>query len=290
MLIYLKLVLTMAIWGGTFIAGRVVVQTMGPFSAAFCRFVIASLCLLTLTHLLEGKLPHLRRHQVPLIGLLGLTGVVAYNAFFFMGLQTTPASRASLIIATNPTFVAIAAALFLREPLTRLKLAGILTSLLGVSVVISRGDLATLFAGDIGIGDLFLLGSVTSWVVYTLVGKRVMGELSPLVATTYACLVGTAVLLLIALGEGLVTQWAQVAPMAWWGVLYLGALGTAVGFSWYYVGVRAIGTARASIFINLVPVFAITFAALLLGEPITLPLLVGGALVIAGVYLTNRSH
>lgn len=134
-----------------------------------------------------------------------------------------------------------------------------------------------------------MLGCVASWVVYTLTGKRVMQEISPLVATTYACLFGTAALLIAALGEGIMQTWTQVAPAAWLGVLYLGMLGTAAGFLWYYEGVKAIGSAQASIFINLVPMFAIAFATVFLGEPITLPLLVGGALVVTGVYLTNRS-
>jgi len=289
MWIYLKLILTMAIWGGTFIAGRIAVQTMGPLSVAFCRFAIASLTLLVLSYGLDGKLPRLQRRHLPWVALLGLSGVFFYSIFFFGGLQTIEAGRAALIVALNPVVIAIVASLVFREPLTRLKLAGIATSLVGATIIISKGNLTTLLSQGIGRGDLLLLGCVASWVVYTLTGKRVMRELSPLVATTYACLFGTAALLIVALHEGLVQTWMQVAPAAWVGVLYLGMLGTAAGFLWYYEGVQAIGSAKASIFINLVPVFAIAFATVLLGEPITLPLLLGGGLVVTGVYFTNRS-
>lgn len=288
--IYPKLILTMAFWGGTFIAARIAVQTMEPFAAAFCRFAIASLCLVVLTLRLEGTLPRLTARQVVLLILLGLSGVFAYNAFFFLGLQTVPASRGALIVATNPVFIAIFSALLLKESLTRLKIFGILLSLAGVAVVISGGNPATLLAGDIGRGDLYMMGCVLSWVMYTLVGKRVMGGLSPLVATTYACLFGTLALLGVALLQGLIADWATFTPAAWLSVAYLGIFGTAAGFNWYYEGVLAIGSAKASIFINLVPVFAIALAALLLGEPITLPLIVGAILVISGVYLTNRSN
>lgn len=288
--IYSKLILTMAFWGGTFIAARIAVQTMEPFAAAFCRFAIASLCLILLTLRLEGQLPRLTIRQGVLLLVLGLSGVFAYNAFFFLGLQTVPASRAALIVATNPVFIAIFSALLLKEPLTRLKIVGILLSLVGVTVVISGGNPATLFAGEVGQGELYILGCVASWVVYTLVGKRVMGNLSPLMATTYACLLGTLALLGVALLRGLVADWPTFAPAAWLSVAYLGIFGTAAGFNWYYEGVLAIGSAKASIFINLVPVFAIALAVLVLGEPITLPLVIGGALVITGVFLTNRSH
>jgi drug/metabolite transporter (DMT)-like permease len=288
-MIYLKLVLTMALWGGTFIAGRVVVQTMGPFSAAFCRFAIASLVLLLLTRALEGKLPLLKRHQLPLMVLLGLSGIFAYNVLFFLGLQTTPASRAALIIALNPSVVALSGALVFRERLKPLKWFGVIISLLGAAIVISRGNPIALLSDGVGLGDLFLMGCVLSWVVYTFAGKRVMAELSPFVATTYACLIGTAALAIPAWLEASSHHWPQVAPGAWIGIAYLGLFGTAAGFTWYYEGVKAIGSARAAIFINLVPVFAITFAIAFLGEHVTLPLLTGGLLVMTGVYLANRS-
>jgi drug/metabolite transporter (DMT)-like permease len=104
MITYVKLLLMAVFWGGTFIAGRVIARDVQPFSAAFSRFLIASALLLLLTWQVEGRLPGIkRRHILPLI-LLGMTGVVGYNVFFFNGLQTVSAGRASVIVATNPIF------------------------------------------------------------------------------------------------------------------------------------------------------------------------------------------
>ena len=286
-MIYLQLVLTAVIWGGTFIAGRIVVAEISPFSAAFLRFAVAVVCLLLITYKLEGGLAKLKLRQLPQIVLLGLSGVFAYNIFFFLGLQTIAAGRAALIVALNPTAIALISALVLGERLTPLKLLGIVTSLVGAAIVIGRGNPFDLMAGGLQQGDLFLFGCVASWVIYTLVGKQVMGTLSPLVATTYACLMGTVALFPPALYNGLI-QDLQLSLATGLGILYLGLLGSALGFSWYYAGVRAIGAAKASIFINLVPVAAILLAALLLGEPITGALAIGGGLVIAGVLCTNR--
>ncbi|PSN10072.1 EamA family transporter [filamentous cyanobacterium CCT1] len=288
MMTYLKLLMTMALWGGTFIAGRLVVQDMGAFSAAFCRFAIASLALLILTHTLEGALPCPPRKLWLPIALLGLTGIFAYNVFFFSGLKTVEAGRAALIIALNPVAIALGAALWLKDPLSRTRLAGIGLSLLGAAVVISDGNPVKLLRGDVGLGELFMLGCVLSWMSYTLLGKAVMAELSPFAATTYACLSGALMLLGPALGEGLVGAIATATVTTWVGLLYLGVLGSAVGFSWYYDGLRQLGPARAGVFINLVPVFAIALAALFLNEIPTSSLLLGGSLVIAGVVLTNR--
>jgi len=164
LIVYLKLVLTAVVWGGTFIAGRWVVQSLEPFSAAFCRFAVSSICLLFLTAQQEGQLPRLQRKQLTQVILLGMTGVFAYNAFFFLGLQTIAASRAALIVALNPTFIALGSVLFFKDKLTILKLIGLITSLLGAALAISRGNIVNILADNLSIGDLFLFGCVFSWV------------------------------------------------------------------------------------------------------------------------------
>jgi drug/metabolite transporter (DMT)-like permease len=286
-MVYVKLVLTAVIWGGTFIAGRVVAQNIEPFSAAFYRFAIASVCLLLLIQKIEGGIPRLKWQQIPLVTFLGLSGVFAYNTFFFMGLKAITASRAALIIALNPIFISLTSALFFKEKLTYLKLIGVVTSLLGAFLVISRGNIWGLLAGGLGWGEVFIFGCVCSWVTYTLIGKLAMKELSPLAATTYACMIGGAALFLPAWREGLMQDWWQITPLAWLGVLYLGLFGSAIGFTWYYEGLRAVGPAKAGVFINLVPVSAVLLAGLLLNEQLTPTLLLGGTLVLTGVSLTT---
>ena len=104
---YLKLVLTAIFWGGTFIAGRVVSQQVSPFSAAFFRFIMASLCLLLVIRLKEGRFPLPAKQQLFPLFLLGLTGIFAYNYFFFKGLKLVEAGRASVIVAQNPIVIAL---------------------------------------------------------------------------------------------------------------------------------------------------------------------------------------
>ncbi|AFZ29659.1 protein of unknown function DUF6 transmembrane [Gloeocapsa sp. PCC 7428] len=289
MVVYLKLILTAVVWGGTFIAGRVIVQDLDPFSAAFCRFAVSSICLLFLTLKQEGQLPRLHQKQLIQVILLGMTGVFAYNAFFFLGLQTIAASRAALIVALNPTFIALGSALFFKDKLTAFKIIGIIVSLLGAALAISRGNVVNILDDNLSIGDLFLFGCVFSWVAYTLIGKLAMQQLSPLVATTYACLIGTIALFFPALSEGILQHFFQINFVTWLVIWYLGFLSSALGFIWYSEGVRVIGPAKAAIFINLVPVSAILLAAVLLREEITLSLLAGGILVVMGVFLTNKA-
>ncbi|MGA8179645.1 MAG: DMT family transporter, partial [Desulfobacterales bacterium] len=107
MLVYVKLTLTAVLWGGTFIAGRVVARDVGPFSAAFFRFFIASIFLVLFTCKIEGRLPALRKRQIIPVFLLGMTGVFLYNVFFFKGLKIIHAGRAAVIIAGNPIIITL---------------------------------------------------------------------------------------------------------------------------------------------------------------------------------------
>jgi len=286
-LVYSKLVLVAIIWGGTFIAGRVAATEMPAPTAALWRYLIACGALLLLSWRLEGGLPVLSRQQWVGVILLGMTGVAAYNLLFMFGLERVPASRGSLIMAFNPVATLLGAALFLGEPLTRYRVAGILLALLGVSIVLGHGHPLQLFTGHVGIGEVALLGCAMAWATYTLLGKRILQGLSPLAATTYAALTGVAILAIAAALSGdLIVP--QASLTGWICLAYLGVFGTAVAFVWFYDGVKVLGPARTAVFINLVPVAAVTLGVLLLGEPLEMSMLSGGVLVILGVFIINR--
>jgi drug/metabolite transporter (DMT)-like permease len=275
--LYLKLVLTAIFWGGTFIAARVIAQEAGPFSASFLRFVVASFFLLAFVVRVHGSLPLLERKQLAPIVLLGLTGIVAYNFLFFSGLRIISASRASLIVATNPAFIALFSALFFKEHIGLGRSLGIILSVTGAVIVVSRGNPLTILQGDLGLGELNIFGCVVSWVAYSLIGKTAMKNLSPLLFPA-------------ALHEGIAQSVWHYSPSVWLGVFYLGFFGSAMGFIWYYEGIKAIGPSRAGVFINVVPVSAILLASLILNEVMDASLAVGAMFVIGGVYLTNRSR
>lgn len=286
--VYLKLFGMAVFWGGTFIAGKLAAQHVGPYSAAFLRFAIASFFLLLAAWKIDGRLPALKRNQLLPVFLLGLTGVLAYNVFFFKGLKLIEAGRAAIIIANNPIFIALFSALIFRERLTPVRLAGILVSISGAVLVITRGSWAALSSGAVGWGELFILGCVASWVTFSLLGKMLLAEMSPLASVLYASISGALCLALPAWHEGLLTVWPGYTPVDWAALFYLGFFGTVLGFVWYYQGIQKIGAMKAGVFINFVPVSAIIFSFFILDEPLTGSLLAGTALVLSGVYLTNR--
>jgi len=286
--LYAKLVLVAAIWGGQYSAGRFLSDVLPWFTSSALRFVVATAILVVLSYAWEGGLPRLDGRRFAAMLALAFTGVFVFNVGFFAGLEHVPAGRGALIMALNPVMTALGAWLFFGERMSRLRVCGIALAVAGVTVVISRGDLGALAHGAIGLGELFLFGSVLGWVAYTLMGRAVLKGMSPLGATTWASLLGMLMLVACAVFERPWQALAALPPSGWVAIAYLGALGTVVAFLWFYQGVQRIGPARSAIFLSFVPVFGVVFAALVLGEPILVSMIVGGAMVVGGVLLTNR--
>lgn len=287
-LVYLKLIGVAAIWGGTFIAARIVALVLPPEMGAVGRFGIATLGFLAVAFALEGGLPRLTRAQTLGTLALGFSGIFLYNVGFFTALSQLPASRTALFVSLNPVVTLIGAYLFLNERLSPIRLLGIALALIGVTIVITRGELASLSDGSFGVGEAAMMVAVVSWATYTLIGRVVMRNLSVIAATTYAALWGTGFLTL-----NLIAHWqpmpaAALTSSTLAALVYLGLVGTVVAFTWYAQGVNAVGAARAAVFTNLVPVFAVIQASLILGEAILPSMVVGGAIAICGVMLANK--
>ncbi len=253
----ISLVLTMLFWGGTFISGRMLAGTLPPASASFLRFSIASLFLVVLLFITEGKLSPPPKKKWLSLFLLGLTGVFSYNVFFFIGLRHIGAGRASLIIASTPLVISICATVLLRESLSLKRFCGILVSLIGAVLVISNGHPGSLLSGGFGSGEKAMVGCVLSWSAYSLIGRSVLTSVSPLAAVCYSSIIGTFLLFWPAVFEGMFANLSAITVHDWLNLSYLGICGTELGFSLYYRRIKPIGASRAGVFTNLVPLFSI---------------------------------
>lgn len=284
--IYAKLAVMALMWSGVFAATKIALASIEVFTAVFLRFWCGAVLLMLLLVRREGRLPHVTGRQAALILVLALVGITVYNAFFNLGLSLVEASRAALIVPVNPAFTALFAWLIFRERMSGARALGVLLSVGGALWVITRGEPARLLELSLGRGELYLVFCMFTWTFYTLLGRVALVGLSPLALTAYTMFVGSVGLAgLAALEPG---SLADVTPASWAALGYLVVFGTVIPFLWYYEGVKAIGAARAAQFISLVPPLAVTESVLLLGEPFSHALLVGGAMVAAGLLLTNR--
>jgi len=273
-------------WSGVFPAVNIVLKSMGLFTSAFLRFGAAAVILLIVLRLREHRLPRPSPREAVLVVVLGLLGITLYNSLFMAGLALVEASRAAVIVPTNPAFTALFAALLLKERFSATRAAGIACCVLGALWVLARGDPRAFLDLNFGTGELILVVCIFMWSAYTLLGRVALSALPPLALTAYVMTAGSIALALPAWLEQ--DSLAGATWQAWVALGYLILFGTVLPFLWFNQGVKALGAARAAQFINLVPPIAVAESVLILGEPMTPALYVGAALVVVGLYLTNK--
>jgi drug/metabolite transporter (DMT)-like permease len=216
--------------------------------------------------------------------VLGLIGQFGYQAFFAEGLRRTSVANASLTIGCTPIMVSLASAALGRDRLGPMHWIGIAASALGMYLVVGVGARVS---GESLSGDLMMLACVVCWTVYTLAGRELLLRHSPLIVTGVSMAIGTV--LYVAWAQPVIetTSFATLPTFVWTGIALSALLALNVGYVIWYVGVQRLGSARTSLYSNLVPVAALVAAALWLGEPIAGAKLAGAILVIGGLAITR---
>ena len=283
-MIYIKLILVAIMWGGTFIATKMVSHVFGSFTGASYRYLVALLFMVPILLVKDPKAFKVTKKQLFQLSLLGATGIFAYSFFFFTGLRMVKASHGALIVALNPVLVMLISSSIGKERISRIKIIGLLLSIAGTAIVIARGDLLDLFTMFTW-GDAFMLGCPISWALYTYFAKDALKFATPLQASTWAIVIGLAMILFFVPFE---TYPTKVDWTIWLAIVYLGICGSVLGFVWYYEGIKEIGPVKTSVFNNLIPIFAVMFSVVLLDETIHAYMWYGSALVISGVYIINK--
>ncbi|MEH7084328.1 DMT family transporter [Neobacillus drentensis] len=288
-LIYGMLIFATATWGSAFIAGKIAVQDFEPATVAFLRFLGAAVLLFPLMWLTEKNRIRPTLKDYGLFAVLGLTGIALYNICFFIATKHAPVIKSSLFIASNPVLIVLLSGIFLKETITKNHIIGMMIALIGVTFIITDGHVFSLFEIGFETIDFVLLGAVISWALYSVVGKVVLKKFSSVESTTYAVAFGTLFLLPFAFVE---TRWKDVQHAdisTWIAIAHMSIFVTVVAFIMYYYGIKEIGAAKASIFINVMPVSAVLMATIFLNETFTLAHGIGAAFVLSGVYLGTNT-
>jgi drug/metabolite transporter (DMT)-like permease len=283
---YLFLTLAPLFWAGNFVFGKPLLEALPPFGINLFRWVLACLVLVPLTLVLEGRFPRPARHQWPTLAAMALTGVVLFNGLVYLSLAYTTSTNAALINGATPILTMVLAAAVGLDRLTGRRLAGALVSLLGVSWIISRGSLEALIGLSFNRGDLVMLVATLMWAIYTILLNRTRDALSPLAMLTIVAVLALPPLSVIGGYELMSRSVGPITPLVVVGLVYISVLASVAAFMAWSVGIKGIGAARGSIFLNLIPVFTAVIAVITLGERVGMVQLVGGLLVIGGVTLS----
>jgi drug/metabolite transporter (DMT)-like permease len=283
---YVGLCLATLCWASAFIAGKLVLAEITPLSAAGLRHLAAMLLLAPFAWRRRGS-ANLRAAAVPL-AIIALCGGVMYQWVFMAALQRTSATNTSLLIALNPAITFLFAPL-VGESYTRGGLLGIALALTGAVLVITHGDLAVLGSLDATrLGDLLALFAAVLWAIFNLASRRVVLHVPHSLTNTVTYGVGSLVLLLLATPEAPVTQLAQASWTARGALLTMVIFSSVAAGQLFLHGVHTVGVSRTVVFVYLIPVVTAALSALLLGESLLPAQVIGGAAVLAGVYVTTR--
>jgi drug/metabolite transporter (DMT)-like permease len=279
------LVLAAMLWAGNFIVGRALRDTVAPLDLTVWRWSIALIALLPFT--LRGLLAQralLWRHRFFVLAL-GATGLAVPHVCIYAALQQSPALNVVLLMIQAPLFVAVGAWVAFNKRPTAAHVCGLVVALLGAVTVITRGQPQLLLSLQGHRADLLMLPALLGAMVHMLLLARTPSGLSQgplLTASVMAALLCLAPA--VAWQGGL--SWPAGAP-ATAGVIYTGVLASAVAFWAWNTGVAALGPVAASRHMMLMPVYGAALAWPVLGEPVGLYQALGGAVVLAGLWLAR---
>ena len=284
---YASLTTAAVLWGGSVIAQKWGVSFFSPLHLAFLRGTGATLCLLPAWLGSKEKRGAFRAADLPHFFLLAFLAMIGNQLSNYYGLRTIPASEAGMIMGLTPVLTVLLSSFFFSEPMTRRKIGGSLLSFAGVLLVVAKPVGGT--AASSWRGDLFIGAGVCSWVLYTLLSRRVLRRHSSLTLSLATISIGTALLAPFSIMEkGSLLEWEAVPFSAWVALSYLVLFASALAFVVWNIGLQAVGPERASVFSNLIPVTALLLGMVLLAEQISARQAVGMVLILMSVWLVNR--
>ena len=277
----LYLVLANLFWAGNYVVGQAAVASMTPMDLTFWRWALAAVPLLLLAHFVEKPdwRAVLRRWRVLL--LLSVLGMSGYTLLLYGALGHTSAMNASLITAANPALIVVMAIVLLGEKTTRLGWTGICLGLLGVLLVLTRGELERVFSLSINTGELLMLGAIVVWGFYTILARR-LGV--PAIAAT-AVQVVMAVVMLAPFALATDVRFPQTAAEGW-SLAYIALFPSLGAYLLWNLALKSTSPGTAGNYLNLIVVFT-AIITVAMGTPLTAVQIVGGLMVIAGVLLTG---
>mgnify|MGYP001817831074 FL=1 len=284
---YLLLVMTTLFWGGNFNVARAVSGEVPPLGLSFWRWMVAWMILFPLAYRSMWRGRHLLVEHWLIVLLLAVSGVTLFNSLVYLGLQTTTAINASLMQSVNPVFIILLSMLLLGNRPRARQWLGMLVSMAGAVVILTRGDVVVLRELKFASGDLFVLLAVFLWGLYTVLLKKVPADLRGMPLLGYTVTLGTILILPFYLHDTLSGRPLVITPASVASILYVAIFPSVLAYFFWNHATERIGPERTGQFSHLIPVFGILIATLVLGESLQAYHLAGILLVSAGLLLAN---
>jgi len=282
---YLLIIIAVIFWGSSFIATKVALKELSPETIISLRLIIASVFLFITAILLKKDFSiNLKSH--------GFIFILALIAVFHLmiqvtGLKYTTASNTGWIIGTAPIFMAILAAIFFREKIGLLKVAGIIIAMFGLLLLIGKGNITNVdFIKNKG--DLLVLASAFTWGVYSMVNKKISLSYSPLMTILYLFIMMAVIIIPFNLNTASVNSVVNLSLNGWISILFLGLFCSGIAYVIWAYSLRDLESAKVGTFLYFEPLVTVVTAWLLLSESITALMIFSGIIITLGVVLVNK--
>jgi drug/metabolite transporter (DMT)-like permease len=281
----LLILLAVIFWGTSFVATKTVLNEIKPVTVIILRLILASI-LLTIIALYTKRKFSLNLKSHSWIFILALVAVF-HLWIQVTGLQYTTAANTGWIIGTAPIFMAILGFVFYKEKITLLQFLGILVALVGLLLLIGKGDIT-----NIGLienkGDLLVLGSAFTWGVYSMVNKKISLSYSPLMTILYLFLMMAVIIIPFNLNTETINSVINLSPVSWMWILFLGIFCSGIAYVIWAQALRDMESAKVGAFLYFEPLVTVIAAWFFLQEEITLLMIFSGLLITAGVFIVNK--
>ncbi|HVF26473.1 MAG TPA: DMT family transporter [Anaerolineales bacterium] len=285
----LKALFAVTAWGASFVATKVSLQYVAPITLVWLRFTMG-VGILTLAVILNKQFSLPKGRDWGYFAILGFLGITFHQWLQSTGLLTAQATTTAWIITSTPIFIAILGLIVLREPLVWYQLAGIVLASFGVLLVVTKGNLITLVAGKIATtGDFLVLISAVNWAVFSTLSRSGLKRHPSTLMMLYVMSFGwffTSILFFLSFD---INQIVSIPSDGWMAILFLGVFCSGIAYIFWYDALKVLPVAQTGAFLYLEPIVTVIVAALVIREPILLATLIGGIIILFGVWLVNRN-
>ncbi len=287
---YLEALCAVMIWGASFIATKVVLKDVSPVTVVWLRFLMG-VVVLGAAVIVRRQFAWPDKKEWTYFALLGFLGITFHQWLQSNALQTSQAGTSAWIVSTSPIFMALLGWLLLSEALDWAKTSGILLAFCGVLLIVSKGDLGTLWAGRFGApGDKLILISAVSWAAFSALSRRGLKSHPASLMMFYVMLFGWLFTSVLFAASNRFTEIGNLTFHGWLGIAFLGIFCSGLAYIGWYDALKALGTAQTGAFLYVEPLVTVVVAFFILGETITVASLAGGAVILFGVWLVNRGE
>ncbi|MBM7615660.1 DMT family transporter [Alkaliphilus hydrothermalis] len=280
----LAILMTIFFWGISASSIKIALREVPPSTLAFIRFTIASFVLFVVNKISNPEMKTQIQDRRSMI-LCGLIGVTIYFIFENYGLSYINVANATILLASIPLFTIVAESIISRTVIDFRKGMGVILSMFGVLLVIGNSISVSTNPMEV-LGSLLMIGASLSWVVYTILSKRLDGKYPTLYLSYQQNFYGAIFLIPFVLLEK--NRWQPISLVSWGNIIYLALICSALCYYLYLYALKNLGPTKTNVYINLMPLIGVMAAFLILGEKLYLMQLAGGFFILLGIYVVNH--